>query len=507
MNKRFSTLLLVLMTISLAGIISVQGYWISDSLQSNEEHFSFNANESLGIVAKKINENEFIRYFYPLKHAIDSIKNKKKYDAACLIKSVNSELNNEAKKVKAPLTNEIKTVMDSIANSLAISDKLQWKHHIGTKDKLDQLATTSSYEYFLYQNLIKEYTSKIPINKRINKNEIEQFLTHELEKRGVKVNFVFSVNENNTNTSVKSEDFHVSSKGMFKTPIFEDEEGKTNLYLVVNFLGKNCFVWSSILSMALLSALLVLIILGTYFYAYKQIISQRKISEIKTDFINNMTHELKTPIATINLALDFMKNEKVADDSDMRKRYLEMIRFENDRIHDQVESVLRISHLERNELLINKGTINFHETIDKAIDHVKHAVDNEKGYIKTHLNALKKSIFASEEHITNVIITILDNAIKYTNESPKIDIITENTKNSIILKVADQGIGMGKYCREKVFDNFFRMPTGNVHNVKGYGLGLSYAKKIIEDHQGKILVKSSKGKGTTLIIQLPLITS
>ncbi|WP_010182887.1 sensor histidine kinase [Aquimarina agarilytica] len=496
------------MTISLAGIICVQGYWISDTIQSNEEHFSFNANESLGIVAKKINEREFIRYFYPLKHAIDSIKtNKKNYNEACLIKSVNSELNNETKKVKAPLTKEIKAVMDSIANSLAANNKLYWRHHIGAKERLDQLATTASYEYFLYQNLIKEYTSKIPINKRVQKSEINQFLTRELEKRGVKVNFEFSIYENETSTIVKSENFYIASQGMYRTPIFEDDEGKTNLYLVVNFLGKNSFVWSSILSMVLLSSLLVLVILGTYFYAYKQIINQRKISEIKTDFINNMTHELKTPIATINLALDFMKNEKVADDSDMRKRYLQMIRFENDRIHDQVESVLRISHLEHNELLINKGAINFHEIIEKAITHVKLNVDKEKGYIKTHLNASKKSIFASDEHITNVIVNVLDNAVKYTNDSPKIDIFTENTKNSIILKVADQGIGMSKYCREKVFDNFFRMPTGDVHNVKGYGLGLSYAKKIIEDHQGKILVKSSKGKGTTLIIQLPLITS
>ncbi|WP_157998173.1 sensor histidine kinase [Aquimarina agarivorans] len=441
----------------MAGIICVQGYWISDSLQSNEEHFSFNANESLAIVVNKINEREFIRYFYPLKKAIDSIKtSKKKYNEACLIKSVNSDLKNDSLKVKTPLAKEIKSVMDSIANSLAVADNSLWKMHIGTKERLDQLVTTASYEYYLYQNLIKEFTSKVPVNKRVDKSEINQFLTRELEKRGVKVKFEFGIYENDEVTTVKSDNFYVAAKGMYKTPIFEDDEGKTNLYLLVNFLGKNQFVWSSILLMVILSSLLVLVILGTYFYAYKQIINQRKISEIKTDFINNMTHELKTPIATINLALDFMKNEKVADDSDMRKRYLQMIRFENDRIHDQVESVLTISHLEQNELLINKGAVNFHETIENAIDHVKSTVENEKGYIKTHLHALKRSIFASEEHITNVIITILDNAIKYTNDSPKIDIITENTKNSIILKIADQGIGMGKYCREKVFDNFFQ---------------------------------------------------
>jgi two-component system phosphate regulon sensor histidine kinase PhoR len=219
-----------------------------------------------------------------------------------------------------------------------------------------------------------------------------------------------------------------------------------------------------------------------------------------------MTHEFKTPIATINLALDAIKNPKISSDEEKKKRYLKMIRDENKRMHAQVENVLRISKLEKNELDLKKERVQLHEIVEDAITHIELIVEDRGGYIQIHFGALRSSVLANQDHFTNVIVNMLDNAVKYSEDEPKIDIYTENVKNYIILKIRDQGTGMSKLVQKKIFEKFYREHTGDIHNVKGHGLGLAYAKRIIEDHHGQVSVESEKGKGSTFIIKLPLIS-
>src|SRR5690606_23883370 len=266
------------------------------------------------------------------------------------------------------------------------------------------------------------------------------------------------------------------------------------------------YLYSNIIGMAILTLVLIAIVVLAYYSVFKQLIKQRQISEVKTDFINNMTHEFKTPIATINLALDALKNPIVSENKETTERYLKIIKDENKRMHAQVENVLRISKLEKNDLDIKKERLKLHDLIEDAISHVQLIVEDRGGYINTHLEAHKSSILANPSHFTNVIVNVLDNAIKYTDGAPKIDVYTENVKNSIILKIKYQGIGMNKNVQKRVFEKFYREPTGNIHNVKGHGLGLSYVKNIVEDHQGQIYVESEKGKGSTFIINLQLIS-
>jgi two-component system, OmpR family, phosphate regulon sensor histidine kinase PhoR len=250
--------------------------------------------------------------------------------------------------------------------------------------------------------------------------------------------------------------------------------------------------------MALLSLIFTSIIILTYSNTLSQLMRQRQISQIKTDFINNMTHEFKTPIATINLALDAMKNPKVADDKEFIARYMKMIRDENRRMHAQVENVLRISK--------PKERIKLHEIIEDAMSHVTLMMDNRSGKLNTNFEALKSSILGNDLHLTNVMVNILDNAIKYSDQAPEITISTENVKDSIILKVADNGIGMSKAAQKRIFEKFYREPTGDIHNVKGHGLGLAYVKRILDDHNAEIYVESEKGKGSTFIIKFDLIS-
>jgi two-component system phosphate regulon sensor histidine kinase PhoR len=219
-----------------------------------------------------------------------------------------------------------------------------------------------------------------------------------------------------------------------------------------------------------------------------------------------MTHEFKTPIATISLALDALKNPKVEGDKEFLARYLKLIRDENRRMHAQVENVLRISQLEKNELDLPKERLKLHEIVEIAISHVGLLVENRSGYINTHFDAMKSSILANDSHMTNVIVNILENAIKYSEETPKIDVFTENVKDYIILRIQDQGLGMSKAVQKKIFEKFYRESTGNIHNVKGHGLGLAYVKRILNDHNAEIYVESEKDKGSTFIIKLHLIS-
>jgi two-component system phosphate regulon sensor histidine kinase PhoR len=214
-----------------------------------------------------------------------------------------------------------------------------------------------------------------------------------------------------------------------------------------------------------------------------------------------MTHEFKTPIATINLALDAIKNPKVIEDKEKINRYLQMIRDENKRMHAQVENVLRISKLEKKELEISKESNAIHDIIEDAIEHVNLIIEDRQGTITTHFEASRDTVLINDVHFTNVIVNILDNAIKYSPEEPKIDIYTENIKDFVIIKVKDQGLGMSKIAQKRIFEKFYREHTGDLHNVKGHGLGLAYVKRIVEDHNGEIFVESEKGKGSTFIIK------
>jgi two-component system phosphate regulon sensor histidine kinase PhoR len=255
----------------------------------------------------------------------------------------------------------------------------------------------------------------------------------------------------------------------------------------------------------MLSITFTLIIIIAYSNALNQLFKQRQISEIKTDFINNMTHEFKTPIATINLALDAIKNPKVIEDKEKVHRYLQMIRDENKRMHAQVENVLRISKLEKKELEINKEPLDINDIINHAIDHVSLIIEDREGTVEKHFNANRTTVLLNDVHFTNVFVNVLDNAIKYSPEKPIIEIYTENIKDFLIIKIKDHGAGMSKVAQKRIFEKFYREHTGDIHNVKGHGLGLAYVKRIIEEHNGQISVESEKGKGSTFSIKLPLI--
>ncbi len=509
------------MSLSLIGIIFVQGYWINNTVENNEEQFSFNAKQILISVSNRIQYREFEEMFFPLQEILDSIEEP---DNKTIRQLLNISIDNTTKsfaytdgileedyKLFSSFVNfnidtvRLKNILNRNVDSATQDGKNDFTRR-NSKSKLERIRGLTDLQRMDYEIVIGEIASFIPIHRRVQKKEIEYLLRKELEERDIKVDFEYAIYSNALATKVRSDDFSLDYPTTYAIPLFVNDEGVSEYQLYVNFTGKKQYVLSTIKGMAILSIIFTLIIVVAYSSALSQLMQQRQISQIKTDFINNMTHELKTPIATINLALDSIKNPKISGDQEKVKRYMNMIREENKRMHAQVENVLRISQLEKNELNIKKERQELHDIIEDAITHVSLIVENREGYIKMHLGALKTTVLANDSHLTNVIVNILDNAIKYSEGEPKIDVYTENVKNSIVLKIRDQGIGMSKVAQKKIFEKFFREHTGDLHNVKGHGLGLTYVKRIIDDHHGQIWVESERGKGSTFIIKLPLIS-
>ncbi|MDB4202754.1 HAMP domain-containing histidine kinase, partial [Polaribacter sp.] len=262
---------------------------------------------------------------------------------------------------------------------------------------------------------------------------------------------------------------------------------------------------SGITNVLRLSLFFIFIIILAFSSSLYQLMRQKKISAIKTDFINNMTHEFKTPIATINLALDSIKNPKIINDTDKVLRYVQMIRDENKRMHTQVDNVLRISRLQKDQLEIHKEIIDGHDIIEDAITHISLLIQDRQGLISTHFKALTSEISANQFHLTNVVVNILENALKYSEGPPKIEVHSESTNKNFIFSIKDEGIGMSKSVQKNIFQKFYREERGNIHNVKGHGLGLAYVKEIVEKHHGTVFVESEKGKGSIFTVKLPII--
>ena len=524
MSKRLFIILVLLMSLSLVGIIFVQAYYINNSIENEEEQFNFNVKKALSYTVRQIEENELDGYYKKYQSLVDQ---KKQADTVAISQLFIFQQNNDTNetlitrsgileenfKLSSSLFDigldslNIKRILNSTetkiySNQPTIDNEI----NVNPISSIIKTGRLTDAERNVFDESFKTFASRIPIHNRVNQEEISELLTRKLQEDNIDLDYEFAIYSNDLATKVQSENFELQKASTFSIRIFTNEIDKNNYSLLVNFPKRNKFVQSSIIRMTLLSIIFTSIIIIAYSSALLQLFRQRKISEIKTDFINNMTHEFKTPIATINLALDAIKNPKVIEDKERVMRYLQMIKDENKRMHAQVENVLRISKLEKNELNISKDRVKLHDLIEDAITHVELIVEDRKGFIKTHLDADKSSVLANETHFTNVIVNILDNAIKYSPDAPKIDVYTENVGTNIILKIKDKGSGMSKAAQKRVFEKFYREHTGNIHNVKGHGLGLAYVKRIVEDHQGHISVESEKEKGSTFIVKLPLIS-
>jgi len=396
--------------------------------------------------------------------------------------------------------------------------------YIATSVAADELTKPSSLitslnqskEYFLKnKNNISDLFS-ISVMDRFTKDEISSIIRNSFAKHFLEgVPFEFAVSDNSiTGNQIQSDNF-------FK--FFSDSANNTNIaipleinnsgvvdnitkeeFLVVIVPHQSAIVFKEIFWFIMGTILFTIIITTAFFLTIRTLLAQKKISEIKTDFINNMTHEFKTPIATISLAIDALKNEKVIADPTKSEYFISVIKSENKRMNKQVESILQASLLDNKEIQLNRKLISAHQLIQQAVDNSMLSLQEKNGKIATNLEASSDVIFADELHFSNIINNILDNAIKYSKpEGVTIKLYTESKGKDIKIVISDDGIGMSKDTIKQIFEKFYRAHTGNIHNVKGFGLGLSYVKSVVEAHKGTIKVESNLGVGSRFTILLP----
>lgn len=285
----------------------------------------------------------------------------------------------------------------------------------------------------------------------------------------------------------------------------EEVTSQNGIELKLLFPDKKQFIIAEMGSLFITSVLLILVVLVLFWRTTLSLLKEKKISEHTTDFLNNMTHEFKTPLTNIALAGKMMIKDSTIQQEDKIRHYTGIILEENEKLRLQVEQVLSMTALERGEIPLRKTELDFHALFHDALKCIKIQIENKQGQLNLNLQAENFIIIGDKTHLTNTLCNLIDNAIKYSKEKPELTIQTSNIGQNLILTIADKGIGIEKEYQEQVFDKFFRVPTGDVHDVKGFGLGLAYVKKIVELHDGNIEVQSEKGKGTTFKIMLQYV--
>ncbi|MEN8224199.1 MAG: HAMP domain-containing sensor histidine kinase [Bacteroidota bacterium] len=344
------------------------------------------------------------------------------------------------------------------------------------------------------------------IEKRLSHDLLDSLIRVELNKKSILTKFQFGVFSTERGQMVLlsdgSDPLVLLEKGYAFT-LFPDEQMLEHDYLILYFPRERGFLIGQMSELLIISISLILIIIFSFTYTVLTIYRQKRISEMKNDFINNMTHEFKTPISTISLACQALKDQDVAKSESIYDTYIGVIGEENIRLGAMAEKILQSAVLEKSQLDLNKEWLDIHEVISDVVNKIGIQVQIKDGKINTNFKADPSRIHADRVHITNVISNLLDNANKYTPQKPKINVSTENVNTGITISITDNGIGISKKNQKKIFDKLYRVPMGNLHDFKGFGLGLSYVKAIVEYHKGSVRLESELKKGTKFDVFLP----
>ncbi|MEO6916700.1 MAG: HAMP domain-containing sensor histidine kinase [Chitinophagaceae bacterium] len=380
------------------------------------------------------------------------------------------------------------------------------------------LKSTSMKPVFSWPSdqLVNEFMKASTVSSRFTDFEINERLRTSFNKHGLKdTKFEFAILNSSSLMG-----YEMQSKGFQR--VYEDSTGHFPFFypiqapsgskyeglipdetLVVVVPNLKRIVFSQLRWMIAGAILFTLILLAAFYVTLNALLRQKKLSEIKNDFINNMTHEFKTPLATISLAVDALRTEKVLQNREKLAYFSAIIKEENKRMNKQVETILQAALTDRQELQLNLKPVHVHEIIHKVLENFTLQLAEKNGFIGLDLHAKNDLVSADEVHFTNLINNLVDNAVKYSNEGMQIRISTTSSASKITIRIEDNGIGMTKETVKRIFEKFYRAHTGNIHNVKGFGLGLSYVKNIVDAHHGKIKVESLLGRGTTFIIDMP----
>jgi len=509
MSKKGIIIVIGLMTAALIGLAVLQIYWIGWSIELNEDQFNKNIYAALSRVSDRIEREEVDQALSILNNSSEVITND------------SSSINTIGNNVHYSIENSFEKYLSSDTVSYLGKEFLRMYSTTHCSDPNCKTCKFKRKKALLDFIALKNEIIPRPVTDRIHLPSMDMILRQELERTGINGKFHYGVFDNELNNFVIRDNHYLFSEGTaalskvggddpletskYKVGLFPDSKitGTPPAYLYVDFPGKRGLVWASVWKTLLSSILYIGVILFCFIYTIRVIFKQKKVSEMKSDFINNMTHEFKTPIATISLAADSINNPTVISAPDKIKKFIGIIKQENKRMNNQVEKVLQMAQLDRSEYKLKLVHLNIHELIEQAVQNFGLVVEPRGGQIITELKALNPYIEADQTHLSNILHNLMDNANKYSPENPVITLKTRNVKNGVEITVTDNGIGISKEDKRYIFDKFYRVHTGNLHDVKGFGLGLTYVRNMVSAHKGSIELKSEVGKGSSFILTFP----
>jgi len=517
MNRRIIVLITLIVSIAIVVLVGIQAYWVKSAVTLRQADFQRSVSEAVTDLMSRIEKEEINRQirknleYNNLLRSIDSL------DYLIYLETGSTEItDNDTGRISYSRKqewgeelkgNEWQLVKKSDSSSLNFPKDQDSKNpNNKLSDRARQLSRKK--EFLLNQVFEEMFNSPFSpyIENWISKGKLDTLLRTSLENKGINTDYEFGVFSKARNLMVieKNPDFRKSllEDGMY-FKLFPANNYSPPDYLLLYFPNQTRYLLIQMSSILTISGLLMLVIIFAFMIVIIAIIRQKKLSEMKNDFINNMTHEFKTPISTVSLACEVLNDKSVPKTDEFVHSYIDIISEENKRLGVMAEKILQTAILEKGQLKLKKEPINIHTIIEDIARKIAIQVEIRDGSISTVFDAPDPVISADKVHITNVINNLLDNANKYSPRKPLITVVTQNHNNGVLISITDNGVGINKANQKKIFDKLYRVPTGDVHNVKGFGLGLSYVKFIIDKHAGKVTVESEPGKGSTFRIWLP----
>ncbi|MGL1887563.1 MAG: HAMP domain-containing histidine kinase [Reichenbachiella sp.] len=527
MTRNKLSWLVAVMGVSLIGLVIFQVSWVDDIISSTHQSFEIQVQDALQSVATKLEKKEAIAVTVDNFHADFIYKGLTKIDST-KVELIESSFEKKVVEIQDFMKSDLDAewssyyfsadTSDGLKNvAVRISDDIQpddgnqlyvngktsviLKNTPDYEDKLKQITKKSEYVQLALHDL---FSGSKKLSDRIDGQELDSLISSSLQERGINITYEYGVVDplyedyiysNSNNPIIKESNLKVS---LFPNDVL-DEVG----FLHIIFPDQLTYIGSTVWKTLALSILFISIVVYSFGYAIHTIVRQKNLSEMKTDFINNMTHELKTPISTVSLACEALRDPDIQSTDSLKNRYLGIIQDENQRLSAQVEKVLQMAVIEKKDFELNKEEFNLHDIIESALDKVDLQLSSRSGKVSKNLNAIKCTITADLMHVTNIVSNLLDNAIKYSQGEPVISITTQDLSGGVSVEVKDHGIGISRDGLTRVFERFYRVHTGNLHDVKGFGLGLSYVKSMVEAHGGNIRVESELKKGSTFIVFFP----
>jgi len=469
MNRKGFVILITAMTVALIGLMVIQSYWIQNAISVREASFVKNVNEAVTSAVYKLERIETI-----------------------------NKLRGRYNEQRSP--GQSMPATDSLNRYLMDS----WNETMGSAGIEGFLSRT-----FLFRDVLEQFFNagrRIPVEKRVDLMALDSLILSELAVKGINTQYEYGIFSPSRNLMPIQKTGRYPKELLSKSfsfALYPNDMNPQPDYLMVFFPKERSFLLRQLWGMLSVSIVLILVIISLFSYTIITILRQKRLSEMKNDFINNVTHEFKTPISTISLACEALSDKDILKSEEVYTSYIDVINQENKRLGLMAEQILRSAAFESGHIILNPEEVDMHETISEAAKKIGLQVHKSGGTLSLDFGASNPVVVCDRIHMLHVMLNLLDNAVKYSKGNPEITVITANNYSGIIITVADKGIGISKVNQKKIFDKLFRVPTGNIHNVKGFGLGLSYVKSIIEKHGGNIRLESEQNSGSRFIISLP----